>query len=64
MKVRRIICPACESERKVISDEDNLHVYSEEVVSEVCGREECQRWRNSPEQRLLRTIFGQKEVSK
>lgn len=64
MKVRRIICPACEFEKKVILDKDNLHGYSEEVVSEVCDREECQRWHNSPEQRLLRAMFGQKEVSK
>lgn len=60
MKVKRIICPSCGAEKKVISEEDNLHEYSEEIISEICGRKRCQRWYNSPEQTLLRAIFGEK----
>ncbi len=60
MKVNRIICPSCESERKVILDEENIHEYSEEITSEVCDRRDCQGWGNSPEQTLLRAIFGER----
>jgi len=60
MRVKRIICPACESEKRVTSEEGNMHEYSEEIASEVCDRAECQRWHNSPEQRLLRAMFGER----
>ncbi len=60
MKVKRIICPACESERKVILDEENMHEYSEEITSMVCDMVNCQEWGNSPEQVLLRAIFGER----
>lgn len=60
MRVERIICPSCGAERKAVSNRDNLHNYSEEVVSEVCSKKECREWYNSPEQRLLRAIFGDK----
>lgn len=61
MKVKRIICPACESEKNVVSDGGNLHEYSEEVVSEFCDRKECQEAYNSPEEKLLRAIFGERQ---
>ena len=61
MKVTRIVCPSCKSERRVVSDEDNLHDYSEEIISEVCGEKECQGWDKSSEQRLLRAIFGERK---
>ena len=63
MKVERVICPACKTERKVISDEDNMHEYLTVDVLEYCDTNECQEAKNTPEQRLLRAIFGEK-VSK
>lgn len=53
MRVKRIICPACNSEEKITLEEKNLHEYSEEIVSEPC--KEC---RDIPEVRLLEAIFG------
>ncbi len=60
MKVNRVICPACNSEENITSDKDNLHEYSSEIVSRVCAKEKCQEWDNSPEQRLLRAMFGER----
>ena len=60
MKVTRVICPACNSEENITSDKDNLHEYSSEIVSRICDKEECQRWDNSPEQRLLKAMFGER----
>ncbi len=57
MKVERIICPACESEKRVTSEEDNTHEYSEEIISRTCEKTECQ---DSPENKLLQAIFGVK----
>ncbi len=61
MRVKRIICPSCESEGRIVSGENDLSNYSEEIVSEVCGEEKCKKWYNSPTQRLLRALFGEKE---
>jgi len=58
MKVKRIICPSCKSEEKEVSDEDNLRDYTEELVSKVCSKEECKKWYDSAEQRMIRAIFG------
>lgn len=62
MKVKRLICPrpACGSERKVISDKLNLHEYFEEITYELCDSEACCEWFSSPEQRLLRAMFGER----
>jgi len=61
MKVKRIICPSCKSEERVVSDEHNLRNYSEDIVSEVCGEKVCQEWNTSPEQKLLRAMFGERK---
>ena len=59
MKVRRIVCPVCKSEKKETSEEDNLREYSEELISKTCEKPECQ---NNPEDRLLRAIFGDNDA--
>ncbi len=59
MKVKRIICPACETEKRVVLDERNMHEYPEEITSEVCDSKVCQEWSDSPEQALLRAMFGE-----
>ncbi len=61
MRVERVICPACESEEKITSEADNMHEYSEGVTSRVCDRQKCKEWDNSPEQRLLRAMFGERK---
>ena len=60
MKVLRVICPVCKAERQVTSDDDNMHEYLTEDVFEYCDTKECQEAYNTPEQRLLRAIFGEK----
>lgn len=55
MKAKRIICPVCGSEKKTISEEGNLHEYLETIVSEVC----CE-YEDTPEEKLLKAIFGKK----
>lgn len=61
MKVVREICPNCNLEIQHLADEDDLRTYTEEIVPKVCGAVRCQAWKNSPEQRLLRALFGVKE---
>jgi len=61
MIVKRIVCPSCGIETREVLDENNLRDYSEEIVSEVCDEKKCQDWRNSPEQRLLRAMFGERK---
>ena len=58
MKVERIICPVCKSEKRITSEEDNLSEYTEEVVPRTCEKPECQ---NNPADRLLRAIFGERK---
>lgn len=57
MKAKTIICPVCRAERKTLSEEDNMHEYIDENVSEVCYRLECME---SAENRLLEAIFGRR----
>lgn len=57
MRLKRIICPVCESEVREISEVDDVHEYSEEIVSRVCEKVECQ---DNPEQKLIRAIFGER----
>lgn len=54
MKVKRIICPMCKSEKREVSEEDKTQEYSEEIISETCGKYECE---HSPEAKLLKAIF-------
>ncbi len=58
MRVKRIICPCCESESMDRSELDKLTDYSEEIVSKLCARPKCVLWYDSPEQKLLRALFG------
>lgn len=60
MKVKRVICSMCESERQVTSDVGNKHEYSEDIVYELCDKPECQARYDAPDQKLLRAIFGEK----
>ena len=53
MRVRRIVCPKCNKETKLITEEDNLHSYSEEIVYVVCEHHPV-----TPEDKLLKAIFG------
>ena len=58
MKVKRVICQVCKSEKRITSEEGDLHAYSEEIVSRTCEEPECQ---NNPADRLLRALFGVKD---
>ncbi len=42
------------------SELDKLTDYSEEIVSKLCARPKCVLWYDSPEQKLLRALFGDK----
>jgi len=56
MKVLRIICPRCNKERRITSEEDNLHSYQEEIIQEKCPHHIA-----TPEDKLLAAIFGEKK---
>ena len=60
MKVKRLICPSCQAETQVVEDAQNVKDYSEELVSAICGNKRCLEWNNSPEQKLLRALFGER----
>lgn len=54
MKVKRLICPVCKKEEVLEKTEvDNLHEYSEELITQFCP--ECS---DTAEARLLAAIFG------
>ena len=56
MKVKRIICPQCNKETKIVLDHNDPNNYQEEVVE---GR--CETCPKGPADRLLDAIFGKKE---
>lgn len=57
MKVLRIICPKCNKERRITSEEDNLNSYQEEII-----QEKCPHHTETSEDKLLAAIFGKKEL--
>ena len=55
MKVVRVVCPKCNKERKIVTEEEDLHSYQEEIV-----QERCPHHIPTSEDKLLAAIFGEK----
>lgn len=56
MKVKLTVCPKCNKETKVVTEEDNLHNYSEEIIYKKC--KDCP---TTPEGKLLNALFRVEE---
>lgn len=56
MKVKRIICPKCNTEKKVITDRDDLHSYQEEITYKKCKHHPV-----TAEDKLLKALLGKKK---
>ena len=56
MKAVRIVCPKCPFEDRIVTEEEDLSTYSEEIKYEVCPTHPI-----TNEDKLLKAIIGEKE---
>jgi len=56
----RIICPKCGHEESYKSEVSNIYEYKDSIEYKQCDK--CKKkYKNSPEEKLLRAIFGDEE---